>query len=184
MSLTEDARNDKDVKNLYGSSNDDLDASNGLEKLSVTETVTIDAPAKDVWDEAVSFDGLDSWIPGITKNELVSGVPNEADAVRKLYVDDASLTEELMDLDDKTMTLKYRIIKDNVDLLPVTHYNSTISAASEGDNASEITWSGEFYRGFPESNPPDYLSDEAAVKGVTGLYQAGLGNLKKELEGK
>ncbi|EOD78885.1 hypothetical protein D515_02392 [Grimontia indica] len=159
-------------------------ALDGLEKLSVTETVIIDAPAKEVWDKAISFDGLDSWIPGITKNELVSGVPNEAGAVRKLYVDDASLTEELMGIDNKTMTLNYRIIKENVDLLPVTHYTSTISVVSKGDNVSEVSWSGEFYRGFPESNPPDYLTDEAAVKGVTGLYQAGLGNLKKVLEGK
>lgn len=159
-------------------------ALDGLEELSVTEKVNIAAPAEQVWKRVIGFDGTDAWIPGITKNELVSGEANQPGAVRKLYVDEASVTEELTSIDQEKMTLQYRITKENVDLLPVTHYSSTISVVANGANDSEVTWSGNFYRGFPESNPPEYLTDEAAVKGVTGLYQAGLNHLKEEMEAK
>lgn len=159
-------------------------ALDGLEKLSVTETINIAAPADKVWQRVIGFDGVASWIPGITRNELIAGEANQPGAVRKLYFDDASLTEELTAIDQDKMTLQYRITEDNVDLLPATHYSSIISVVAKGADDSEVTWSGSFYRGFPESNPPQYLTDEAAIKGVTGIYQAGLNHLKQEMEAK
>ncbi|OEE67302.1 hypothetical protein A1OO_16245 [Enterovibrio norvegicus FF-33] len=159
-------------------------ALDGLEQLSVQEKVEIAAPAQKVWQRVIGFDGTDFWVPGVSKNVLISGSPNEAGAVRELFIGDASVEEELVSIDPAAMTLKYKIVKENVDLLPVTHYQSTISVVAKGDSASEVTWSGEFFRGFPESDPPPYLTDDAAVRGVTGLYQAGLGNLKKLMEAK
>ncbi len=53
----------------------------------------------------------------------------------------------------------------------------------EGDDKSIVEWKGAFYRGYPNNDPPPELSDEAAVKAVTGVYKAGLEALKKKLEG-
>ena len=45
-----------------------------------------------------------------------------------------------------------------------------------------MEWRGAFYRGYPNNDPPPELSDEAAIKAVSGLYRAGLDALKKKLE--
>jgi hypothetical protein len=65
----------------------------------------------------------------------------------------------------------------------VTNYTSTIQVTPEG-NKSTVEWRGAFYRGYPNNNPPPDQNDEAAVKAVTGVYKAGLENLKKMAEGK
>ena len=56
-----------------------------------------------------------------------------------------------------------------------------IAVTPDGKGAT-LEWAGAFYRGFPNNDPPPELSDEAAVKAVKGLYQAGLEALKKKIE--
>lgn len=48
---------------------------------------------------------------------------------------------------------------------------------------STVEWKGAFYRGYVNNDPPPELSDEAAVKAVTGVYKDGLAALKKKIEG-
>jgi hypothetical protein len=45
-----------------------------------------------------------------------------------------------------------------------------------------VQWDGAFYRGYPNNDPPPDLNDDAAIKAVTGLYQAGLAALKAKVE--
>ena len=53
----------------------------------------------------------------------------------------------------------------------------------EGDgNKSVLSWKGAFYRGYMNNDPPPELNDEAAVKAVTGIYEAGLDAAKKAAE--
>ena len=66
---------------------------------------------------------------------------------------------------------------------PVTIYASTIRVAGDASKG-EVGWRGAFYRGFPNNDPPPDQNDEAAVKAVTGVYQAGLANLKSLAEKK
>jgi hypothetical protein len=47
---------------------------------------------------------------------------------------------------------------------------------------SSLEWAGAFYRGYPNNDPPPELSDEAAVKAVSGRYRSGLEALKKKIE--
>ena len=67
----------------------------------------------------------------------------------------------------------------------MTNYTSNISV-SPADDASKsvVQWRGAFYRGYPNNDPPPDQNDEAALKAVTGVYQAGLANLKKLVEKK
>ena len=81
------------------------------------------------------------------------------------------------------MTLKYKISKTDNSVLPVTTYSAFLSVADNGDDTSTVKWRGGFYRAYPNNNPPENLSDEAAVKAVNAVYDAGLANIKAIAEG-
>ena len=81
------------------------------------------------------------------------------------------------------MKLKYEIVEGS---LPVADYNSFITVkAGPGVGETTVTWVGRFYRVYKLNPPiPAGQDDESAVKAVTGVYDAGLANLKKVAEGK
>lgn len=81
------------------------------------------------------------------------------------------------------MMLFYRMDGNNVKALPVNNYSSRITVKDNGDGKSSVTWWGAFYRGYENNDPPPELSDEAAIKAVTDLYNAGLASLKAKIEG-
>ena len=80
------------------------------------------------------------------------------------------------------MRYSYRL-KDG-SALPVTNYTSTIQVTPDGASKSTVEWRGAFYRGHPGNEPPPDQNDDAAVAAITGVYQAGLANLKKLAEAK
>ena len=94
----------------------------------------------------------------------------------------SQLVEELTLYDAPAMTYKYKLLKTDNAVLPVSTYASFLSVADNGGGTSKVTWRGGFYRAFPNNNPPPDLSDEAAVKAVTTVYEQGLANLKKLAE--
>ena len=68
----------------------------------------------------------------------------------------------------------------DVKVLPVNNYSSTIDVfPSDDGETSTVEWHRAFYRGYPNNDPPPELYDEAAIKAVTAVYQAGLAALKK-----
>jgi len=81
------------------------------------------------------------------------------------------------------MTYSYRISDVDVAVLPVTNYASHLTVKPGTDGGSLVEWRGAFYRGYPNNDPPEHLSNEAAIAAVTGVYKAGLANLKATLEG-
>ena len=74
------------------------------------------------------------------------------------------------------------ITKVDVKVLPVNDYSAHITVTADGDK-STVEWKGAFYRGYMLNDPPPELSDEVALKAVTGLYRDGLAALKKKIEG-
>ncbi|AMG31148.1 SRPBCC family protein [Grimontia hollisae] len=152
----------------------------GPSRLKVSESVTINASADKVWETVGAFDSL-SWLPPVTKVVMESGNPTEKGAVRVVYVGDQSVTEEIKRYNADAMMIKYKITKNNTALLPVTNYQSTIKVKPEGDK-SVVTWNAGFYRGYPNNDPPENLNDAAAIAAISGLYKAGLDNLKTEME--
>ena len=65
----------------------------------------------------------------------------------------------------------------------VSNYSATISV-KPADGGSVVEWRGAFYRKFMNNDPPPDQNDEAAVKAITGVYQAGLANIKAMFEKK
>ena len=155
----------------------------GPTRQKVTEKIAIDASAATVWNVIKDFGSAHTWLPMVESTEAEGG--NEPGATRTLILGpDAKVHEVLKKYDDAKMMYQYRIPVDthDVNVLPVNNYSSTISVKSTGENSAEVTWKGAFYRGYPNNDPPPELNDEAAVAAVTGVYQAGLAELKKIAE--
>lgn len=151
----------------------------GPTRQKVVEKITINAPADKVWAQIKDFDALAKWHPAVAKSPADKG--NTEGSVRKLELKGGGALEETLErYNDAGKSYSYRA-KDG-GALPVTNYTSTISVSGEG-NQSTVEWRGAFYRGFPNNDPPADQNDEAAVKAVTGVYQSGLANLKKLVEG-
>ncbi|CAM5794314.1 SRPBCC family protein [Rhizobacter fulvus] len=152
----------------------------GPTRQKVVETITIDAPAATVWAKIKNFDALKDWHPAVATSPADKG--NAEGSVRQVGLKGGgALVESLERYDDAAMRYSYRA-KDG-GALPVTNYTSTISVSGTG-TASTVEWRGAFYRAYPNNDPPPDKNDEAAVKAVTGVYQSGLANLKKLVEGK
>jgi uncharacterized protein YndB with AHSA1/START domain len=152
-----------------------------LKPLSVTQTVEIQAPPAKVWAAAKDFDGLNTWHPGFAKDELMKGKNNMPGTVRALTIKDGpTFTEELLSFNEAAHTYKYRIIESP---LPLSNYVATFTVAPGKAGGTQVTWSANFTRKNPAENPPEAENDAAAVNLITGVFQAGLANLKKQTEG-
>lgn len=152
----------------------------GPTRQKVTEKITVEAPPDAVWAAIKNFNGLKDWHPGVAESPADKG--NTVGSVRTLKLKDGgTLVETLESYDDAQKKYSYRG-KDG-GALPVTNYTSTLSVIADGGK-SVVEWRGAFYRGYPNNNPPPEQNDEAALKAVTGVYQSGLGNLKKLIESK
>lgn len=149
-------------------------AAHGPTRQKVVEQVTIAAPADKVWGLIRNFDALKDWHPAVEASAADKG--NEEGSVRQLKLKGGgAMTEALESHDAARMKYSYRA-KDG-GALPVTNYTSTLSVRSEGAGAI-VEWRGAFYRGHPNNDPPPDQNDEAAVAAITGVYRAGLANLK------
>jgi len=149
--------------------------------LHVTQTVHIQAPAGKVWDAAKNFDQLNTWLPPVVKDEIVEGQNNTVGAVRLLTLKDGgTVKEKLLAFNPAGRTFRYQIVES---VLPVSHYTSVFTVKSAGHGKSTVTWSGRFKRKNEGPSPGDNENDKAATDTITGVYQAGLSTLKKNLEG-
>lgn len=155
----------------------------GPSRLKVEESVVVKAPAAKVWGMLADFCAIEKWHPGIAK--CVGQGGNDVGATRVLTLKapgDPQVTEELLKYDAEGMTYKYKLTQYPLEILPVTTYSSFLSVKDNGDGTSTVQWRAGFYRGHPNNNPPPELNDEAAVKAVTGSYQAGLAHIKELAE--
>jgi len=152
----------------------------GPTRQKVVEKITIEASADAVWARIRNFDALKDWHPAVLESPADKG--NAEGSVRSLKLKGGgALIETLEAHNDAQKKYSYRA-KDG-GALPVTNYTSTIAVTADG-NQAVVEWRGAFYRGYPNNDPPPDQNDEAAVKAVTGVYQSGLQNLKKLVEGK
>ncbi len=150
--------------------------------LHVTKSVTIDAPADKVWNAVKDFNALNTWHPAVDKDEIVAGRNNRAGAERLLTLKGGgTIRERLLRFNPANRAFAYEIVEG---VLPVSDYRSRLVVRAAGDDKSTVTWSGRFKRKNVGANPGDNENDKTAVDTVSGVYQGGLDNLKKMLEGK
>jgi mxaD protein len=150
-------------------------------QLKVVETTTIKAPLDKVWAAVKDFDSLNKWHPAVVKDEIIKGSNNMPGAVRALSIKDGPvIKEKLLTFSDARHTFSYKFIETP---FPIKDYVSRLHVKANADGSTLVRWSSTFKRKNPSDNPPDSESDAAGVKLITGIYQSGLANLKKMLEG-
>ncbi len=155
----------------------------GPSRQKVTQEIKINAPAAKVWGIIADFCAISVWHPAIAKCAIEGA--NGVGAQRTLRVgkvDGPQILEELQTYDAPGMMYRYRILKTDNSVLPVSTYSSFLSVKDNGDNTATVEWRSGFYRAYAKGNPPPELNDEAAVKAVTDVYALGLANLKKLAE--
>ena len=140
--------------------------------LSVTEKADLPVPPAKVWEALKDYNGWQNWHPAIAGTDISKGKANTKGTVRVLTTKDgAKIKEELLAHSDKSMSYKYRIIDSP---LPVTNYVSTIKVM-KSKGGSEVVWSSSF-------KAKEGTSDDEAKKVISGIYTAGLDNLKNTLK--
>ena len=156
-------------------------AAHGPSPQKVEKTVTIKAEPAKVWAIVKDFGAFDKWHPAVASSKLEK---KGSDTFRHLKLKDGgTILEKLRSADDENMQLKYEIVEST---LPFTDYYSVMKV-KPGANPGEttVTWMGRFYRMYKLNPPiPKGQDDATAIAAVTGIYDAGLANLKKVAEGK
>jgi len=151
-------------------------------ELHLKKTISIEAPADQVWNTAKNFDGLNTWHPALASDAIVSGTNNTLGAVRLLTLKGGgTIKEKLLAFDEAGHRFRYKILES---VLPVSHYSSTFVVTSTGAEKTLVTWSGRFKRKDMGGSPSDAENDKAALDAITGVYTSGLDNLKKIVEPK
>lgn len=142
--------------------------------LSVTKSITINSPSELVWAKIKDFNALNSWHPAVATDEIIEGDNNQAGAVRLLTLGDGgTINEKLISWDDAGMSYSYAILEG---VLPVSDYESTLSVRALSDTSSDVTWTGSF-------NAGGGADDQSAFDTISGVYEAGLENLAKMMNG-
>ncbi|SFB12482.1 Polyketide cyclase / dehydrase and lipid transport [Poseidonocella pacifica] len=153
-----------------------LAMAHGPTRQKVTLTQELPVSPAEVWAVIGDFQDM-SWHPAVASTQGDGG--NEIDATRVLTLQgegDPTIAEVLYKYDAEKMTYSYRITDVAVEVLPVSNYSAHLTVKPSGDG-SLVEWRGAFYRGYPNNDPPEHLSDEAAIAAVTGVFQAGLSAL-------
>lgn len=148
----------------------------------VEEKIDITAPPADVWKIVKDFGAIGTWHPALAKVAAQGG--NASGGTRTITLKTGGdLVESVDDVDDKGMSIGYRLQTENVDAFPVSFYSDAITVTASG-SGSTVEWVSRFYRADTTNEPPENKNDAAAVKAVTDFIKAGLSGLKAKVEGK
>ncbi|WP_166461816.1 SRPBCC family protein [Paracoccus alkanivorans] len=141
--------------------------------------MTIAAAPSDVWAIVESFADIAEWHPMVGAGSGEG--ENETGATRNLTLEGGEIVERLDKHQPDEMSYSYRMLKENVQALPVSFYSATlkVEAAQEG---SKVSWMGRFYRGDTGNTPPENLNDEAGKKAMSAYFRAGLDSLRSMAE--
>lgn len=151
-------------------------------ELSIFHSITIDAPADEVWAVAGDFGGIQRWAPGAESSRLILHDRNETGAIRLLRRrgDGTQVTEKLLDYDPANRRMVYTYV-DGV--VRAADYYSELMVKDAGEGRSVVEWRGRFKRlAYWTDDPPAGQDDKSALDFLNGAYKSGLDNLKKMLE--
>ena len=152
------------------------------EELSIFHSITIDAPADEVWAMAGDFGGIQRWAPGTESSRLILHDRNETGAIRQLRRrgDGTQVTEQLLDYDPLNRRMVYTYVDGEV---RAADYYSELQVKEVGPDRSVVEWRGRFRRlAYWTDVPPPGQDDKAALDFLNGAYRNGLAGLKKVLE--
>lgn len=137
----------------------------------VSMSAKLNASAQQVWDVIGGFNTLPDWHPAVEKSELEGG--GEGTIRRLGLVGGGEIVERLETVDANERHYSYEILQGP---FPVAGYHATIRVTDDDDGKScTVEWESEF--------DPAGAGESDAVKTISGVYQAGLDNLKNMFGG-
>lgn len=151
----------------------------GPTRQKVTQTIDIARTPEQVWAIVGDFDSIARWHPAVASSPADKG--NAIGSKRTLTLKapgDPSFDEELVKYDGAARTYSYRIEKVDPKVLPVNNYVAWFEVAPNAGGGTTVEWRAAFYRGYVLNDPPPELNDAASVKAITGVFRAGLDNIK------
>ena len=126
----------------------------------VLKSKAFDVPAEDMWRRVGDFHRLQTWLPGIEKEEKI----DDGRKRRLTLGGGMEMIEQLLDASERQYT--YSIAEGP---LPIENYVSTLRVRDAGPDACVVEWESEF--------DPVGIPDEQAVAIVEAIYDAGLNGL-------
>ncbi len=132
----------------------------------VQQTITIQAPARDVWATVRNFGRIDRYLAAVEQVDTEGAGPG---MTRTLTLADGSqVVEQLEAIDEAKRTLRYAIVDSP---LPIREYISTMAVEEGEDGVCRVTWATRFEPdGAPEANVKALLADLYA-SGLQGLNE-------------
>ncbi|MBL1142372.1 MAG: SRPBCC family protein [Proteobacteria bacterium] len=130
----------------------------------VNMSTDLDVAADKLWNLIGGFNALPDWHPAIENSEL-----QEEGSMRVLSLaGGGEIVERLEKYDDNERIYSYTITDSP---LPVKNYRAEIKVIDKGDDKASVEWSSEF--------SAEGATESEAMDVITGIFQAGLDNLKK-----
>ena len=146
--------------------------------LNSHESIDIKASIWKVWDAVKDFDGLATWHPMFSGDEIKSGAGNEVGTIRTMTVKDGpSFDEELLSFDALDKKFSYKVLDPAP--LPIAEYVSTFQVVEGRRGYSTVLWNSSF-----RNNSDGKMKDEEVIGFINNAYRVGLENLKEMLEAK
>ena len=134
----------------------------------VNLTVSVDAPAKKVWEVLADFSGFLNWAGGGAGEISIEG--EGIGMVRHLKMSGDELAERLILLDPVKRMLGYDLVYGEP--LGMKRYKAIVQVVDggvvDGGAVCEIIWKGEFDTGDPDSEDQVASALSAAYEGMTG----------------
>ncbi|MFV0477137.1 MAG: SRPBCC family protein [Parahaliea sp.] len=146
-----------------------------------TQSINIDATPDKVWAVVSAYTDIYQWHPDISTSSSDKG--DERGSERRItFTSGGHLTDNLDVHDSGRKVIAWRLLYEDVAVFPTSSYNMRITVFNSDNGNSRVEWNAVFFRGDTHNEPPEHLSDEAAIKAVTAFQNSGLQALKARLE--
>jgi hypothetical protein len=135
---------------------------------TISRSTDVDAPASAVWSLIGPFCAIKDWLPPVGQCIEDGKTPSTRILVTKDGM--AAFVETQTARSEAEHSYSYTFLSSP---LPVSNYTSTIKVTAKQDGSSTVTWFGSY--------TPDQGKEAAAKEALTGVYEAGLAEIKGRL---
>ncbi len=143
------------------------------------QSISIEVKAEEIWEVIKDFQAIANWHPMINK---MNNNESSSERTYSLKGKEGELTESLDEYSEQDLFYSYRLLQENIDVIPVSFHSTKIEVVAMENNTSKVNWEVRFYRADTGNFPPEHLSDEAAVMAMEEFASSGLQALKSMLE--